>query len=97
MENLDSDVKSTVIIQSCFKEQIAFWRREFEAERLAMVPSVTCRICQAKFYANQAKRHGELCNKKINNLKKQMHQNRSFLSFSSKVTEAMLNVKKELS
>ena len=52
MENLDSDVKSTVIIQSCFKEQIAFWRREFEAERLAMVPSVTCRICQAKFYAN---------------------------------------------
>ena len=61
-----------------------------------MVPSVTCRICQAKFYANQAKRHALLCHARISH-EKHMFMNKSFLSFSSRVTDSMLNVQKEFS
>ena len=46
LDTLSAEAKSSVIIQNCFKEQTSHWRSEFEAERLAMVPSVTCRICQ---------------------------------------------------
>lgn len=45
LDSLTSEEKSRVIAQNCFKEQTQNWRKEFEAERLAMVPSVQCRIC----------------------------------------------------
>ena len=44
--------KSQAIVQACFKEQIKLWRAEFEKERLAMIPSITCRICKEKFFAD---------------------------------------------
>ena len=62
-----------------------------------MVPSVTCRMCQQKFFANEVSRHGKFCNMKMNEARDQSKKNKSFLLMSSKVIEAMLVVQKEAS
>ena len=53
--------KSQSIVQHCFKEETAQWRSELEAELFLVAPVVTCRICQNKFYASKALRHGQFC------------------------------------
>ena len=45
LDSLLDKVKTEVIVKNCFNEETAFWREQFEAERLAMVPAITCRIC----------------------------------------------------
>ena len=97
LDSLTDEAKSKAIVQKCFLQQTTHWRTEFEAERLAMVPSVTCRICQQKFYADQAKRHAEFCNKQLNFRKGQNKTNKSFLDINSKLTTMMVSLQKKAS
>ena len=96
--SLSTKEKGQCVIQNCFKEQTSQWRKELEAERVAFVPIVTCRICQEKFYADMANRHAQFCTKRVGWAKSQRAQNeRDFLDLHEKLTNSMINMQSQAS
>jgi len=97
LNSLTDNQKGQSIVQNCFRERTTEWRKAFESERVSFVPVVTCRICQEKFYANLAKRHGDFCSKKVEWMKQQRANSKLFLQMSENLTNSMLKMKKTMS
>lgn len=94
LESIPRSVKIKVLVKNYFLNDTKKWRKEFEEEQLQMVPTVTCRICQEKFYANRLERHGQICLKLSNRThritKEQFEEDMGFLKFKTEMTKAMI-------
>ena len=61
------------------------------------MPLIVCRICSQKIYADQEKKHTDLCNIKFkikSQRKDKLKTEKAFLDISNKATEAILFLQK---
>lgn len=56
------------------------------------VPTVVCRMCSQKFYADREKEHSQYCIEKISKAKELPLLEQKFLDLSHKLTECMIHV-----
>lgn len=94
LQSVSRTAKIEVLVQNYFLNDTRNWRKEFDEEQVQMVPTVTCRICQEKFYANRLERHGDICqnlnNRKHRMSKEQFKDDMGFLKFKTEVTKTMI-------
>ena len=92
---LSSKVKTDVVVKQQLQLQRAIWREQYDHEKALSVPTIVCRVCGLKFYADQSKKHSNFCIQKTEKLKEQRKLDQQFLQMSSKSTETMLIVQQE--
>jgi hypothetical protein len=83
-----------LIEATIFKQQTSFWSKQLEKERAQIVPTLLCRICNQKIYADKSKMHSDLCQMRLEQSKIKLKNGKVFLDISTKVTEAILNLQK---
>ena len=77
--------------------QTSHWSNQLEKEREQSVPLIVCRICNQRIYADQEKKHSDLCNLKVmnkGNRKPKQKTEKAFLDISNKATEAILQLQR---
>jgi len=61
LRSLTSEQKQALIAATIFKQQTSNWSKQLEKERAQLVPTMLCRICNQKIYADKSKEHSDLC------------------------------------
>ena len=96
LRSLTKEQKEGIVVQFILKQQTSVWSQQLEKERAQMVPVMLCRICSQKIYADQSKKHSDLCQLRLKKIgqRKDSLKTHNFLDISNKITEAILCLQK---